>query len=161
MAETAERTPGQPTKLTPDLQERIVQAIRAGNYAQVAAAYVGISHQTFYNWLRWGEEQGEGKYFEFFEAVHAAQASAEVRAVTHIQKAMPDDWRAAATFLERRHPERWGRRNATEQQTKEGGRIVIREVVVHLPTGEAAEADEELVEGEVVMTLPAVRSEDE
>jgi hypothetical protein len=33
-----------------------------------------------------------------------------VRAVAIIQKKMPDDWRAALTYLERKHPKRWGRR---------------------------------------------------
>jgi len=33
-----------------------------------------------------------------------------VRAVAIIQKKMPDDWRAALSYLERKHPKRWGRR---------------------------------------------------
>ena len=33
---------GRPTKLTPDVQEKIVQAIRAGNYIETAAAYAGV-----------------------------------------------------------------------------------------------------------------------
>ena len=38
------------------------------------------------------------------------KTKAEVRAVAIIQKKMPDDWRAALAYLERKHPKRWGRR---------------------------------------------------
>jgi hypothetical protein len=30
--------------------------------------------------------------------------------VAIIQKKMPEDWRAAMAYLERKHPKRWGRR---------------------------------------------------
>ena len=33
-----------------------------------------------------------------------------MRAVAIIQKKMPEDWRAAMTYLEGKHPKRWGRR---------------------------------------------------
>lgn len=33
-----------------------------------------------------------------------------MRAVAIIQKKMPEDWRAAMTYLERKYPRRWGRR---------------------------------------------------
>ena len=41
---------GRPTKLTSELQSRIVQAIQAGNYIETAAAYVGISKNTLFLW---------------------------------------------------------------------------------------------------------------
>lgn len=150
---------GRPTKLTPEVQEKILQALRAGNYAHVAAQYAGIHEATFYRWMQQGEQEPEGEYREFREAVMATTAAAEVRAVAHIQQAMPEDWKAAATFLERRYPDRWGRRNAPEAQQQGAGKIVIREVVVHLPSGEAQESEPES-EGDVILTLPAGGGED-
>ena len=47
---------GRPSKLTPEVQEKIVTAIRAGNYAQVAAVYAGIGERTFYRWMERGEK---------------------------------------------------------------------------------------------------------
>jgi len=41
-----------PTKLTPAVQKKIVDAIKAGNYMETAAAYAGISKQTLYNWTQ-------------------------------------------------------------------------------------------------------------
>ncbi len=102
---------GRKPKLTAEVQEKIIAAIRAGNYASVAAEYAGISERTFYNWLQWGQERGRGPYFHFLQAVKTAERESEVRAVAIIQKHMDDNWQAAMTYLERKHPSRWGRRD--------------------------------------------------
>ena len=47
---------GRKTKLNPELQEEIVKRIRAGNYIRVACQAVGISHTTYFDWLKKGEE---------------------------------------------------------------------------------------------------------
>ncbi len=41
---------GRPAKLTPELQAKLVEALKAGNYAEVAARHVGIASSTFYDW---------------------------------------------------------------------------------------------------------------
>ncbi|MCH9647761.1 MAG: hypothetical protein K0U98_05950 [Deltaproteobacteria bacterium] len=105
------RTGGRRTKLTPEVQTKIVTAIRAGNYACVAAEYAGITEATFYGWLRRGREAGKGIYFEFLQSVKGAEREAEVRAVALVQKHMEGNWTAAMTFLERKFPQRWGRRD--------------------------------------------------
>ena len=38
---------GRPTKLTPERQNRLVEAIQAGNYYKVACAAAGIDYSTF------------------------------------------------------------------------------------------------------------------
>ena len=101
---------GRKTKLAPERQDKIVQAIRAGNYANVAAAYAGIGESTFYEWIQRGEKAQSGLYSEFAEAVKRAEAEAEVHAVAIIRRAMPENWTAAMAYLERRNPNRWGRR---------------------------------------------------
>ena len=105
------KTGGRKTKLTPELQDKIVSAIRAGNYAMVAAEYAGISTTTFYRWLQQGAEAKSGIYKDFRDAVKKAESDAEVRAVAIIQKHMEGNWQAAMTYLERKHPNRWGRRD--------------------------------------------------
>ncbi len=105
------KTGGRTTKLTPEVQEKIVSAIRAGNYANVAAEYAGIGERTFYRWLQQGSEEEQGIYGQFRQAVKTAERESEVRAVAIIQKHMDDNWQAAMTYLERKHPSRWGRRD--------------------------------------------------
>ncbi len=97
-----------PTGLTPDVQERICQAIRAGAPPETAAVYAGIGKSTYYAWMRRGE-RGAGPFVEFREAIKKALAEFEVRTVTLVQQAAPADWQAAMTLLERRFPDRWGR----------------------------------------------------
>src|SRR5262245_23417826 len=102
-----------PTKLTPELREQIVQALRAGNYAEAACQAAGISASTYYRWMARGEQE-PGVYREFRVAVLQAEAVAEVHAVAIVRRAMGEDWRAALAYLERRHPNRWRRRQTTE-----------------------------------------------
>src|SRR5262245_61615377 len=95
-----------PTKLTTDVQQRVVSAVRAGNYLDQAAAYAGITYQTFRNWMLRGERSHSGPFLEFFEAVKRAEVEAEVSAVTTLRQAGLQDWRANLAFLERRFPDR-------------------------------------------------------
>lgn len=112
-----------PTKLTEQLQDRLVKAIRAGNYAESAARSCGISASTYYRWMQRGEREGDGIYRELAEAVRQAEAEAEVYAVAVIRRAMGEDWKAALAYLERRYPGRWRRHSSTELTGRDGGPI--------------------------------------
>jgi transposase-like protein len=99
-------------KLTPALIEKIVGYLRAGAYVETAAAAAGISKQTLYNWLRRAVDENERDpiFAKFAAAVEEAQALAEVRDIALIGKAAETQWQAAAWRLERKSPERWGRK---------------------------------------------------
>lgn len=115
---------GRPTKLNFDTHNKIITAIRAGNYIETAAAYAGINKSTLYDWLKRGEREkqrvaknprykirkSEKPYVEFSNAVEKALAEAEIRDVAIIAKAAEEQWQAAAWRLERKFPDRWGRR---------------------------------------------------
>ena len=109
---------GRRAKLTPELQNKIVTAIRAGNYAFVACEMAGISKTTYYRWLENAEKPtAEAKYREFRDAVKEAEAAAEVASVALIrQAAQSGTWQAAAWYLERKHGERWGRNDKIRQE---------------------------------------------
>lgn len=110
---------GRPSKLTPEVTKRLTEAIRAGNYYEAACAYAGIAYSTFREWMVRGEKAKSGKYREFMEAIKKAEHEAEVRMVAMWQKHMPENWQAIATFLERRYPDRWGRRMDVRQDIKQ------------------------------------------
>ena len=117
---------GRPTKLTPQVQARIVQAIVGGNDITVAAAYAGIGKTTFYEWLERGRKAKTGPFADFADAIQKAQADAETRNVALIAKAAQDGtWTAAAWWLERKYPERWGRKDRHEVTGKDGNDITI------------------------------------
>jgi len=117
---------GRPTKLTPQVQARIVQAIVGGNDITVAAAYAGIHRDTFYAWLERGQKAKTGPYSDFSDAIQKAQADAETRNVALIAKAAKDGtWTAAAWWLERKYPERGGRKERHEVTGKDGGDLIV------------------------------------
>ena len=66
---------GHPSKLTPELQEQILTAIREGGctYAD-ACLKVGISTSTFHRWKKKGQEQTKGRFSEFFNELKGAEA---------------------------------------------------------------------------------------
>jgi transposase len=106
---------GRPTKLTPALQQKICDAVRAGNYLETAAAFAGIDKTTFHRWMRRGARGSRGVYRDFSQAVEKALADAETRDVALIAKAAADGaWQASAWRLERKFPDRWGRRERHE-----------------------------------------------
>jgi transposase-like protein len=112
--------PAKHAKFTPDRRQKIIEAIQAGNYNIVAARYGGITKDCFYKWMQRGEREQSGEYREFSDAVKDAEAVAEVRAEALIQAAAlgdkkhPGQWQAAAWYLERRHPDRWSRKERVE-----------------------------------------------
>jgi len=103
-----------PTKLTIERQNKICALISIGNFAKVAAAACNIGETTFYRWLAKGREAKSGRYFDFFQAVQIAEAQAQVRYVKIIYDASETTWQAAAWWLERRFPDRWGRKQRHE-----------------------------------------------
>lgn len=108
---------GQPTKLTAELQTRIAQLLRAGNYLETAAQACGVAAVTARAWLREGAADVDAgrktRYAAFNEAVLKANAEAEARFALNISAAGVKDWRAAAFMLERKFPKRWSQRIET------------------------------------------------
>lgn len=123
---------GRPSKLTEELSKSICNAIIVGNYVETAAALFDISKVTLYKWLKRGNRQKSGIYRDFVNAVQRAMAQAEARDLQVIdrvaagtrEKTGPDgqpqlvkvepNWKAAAWRLERKHSERWGRREQVQ-----------------------------------------------
>lgn len=119
---------GRPTKISKSLIDEFARVIKAGNYIETAAAYVGISKNTVYDWLRRGAREkerleknprakpkkSEAPFVEFSDAVEKALAAAEIRDVMLIGKAAETQWQAAAWRLERKFPDRWGRKERLE-----------------------------------------------
>ena len=111
---------GRPTALTPDVEEKIVKAVAAGNYYDAAAAAAGVSYRAFRFWMLKGEKAHTGKFFQFFQNVRKAEAEAEIAVVEQWREAIPDNPAAARDFLARRYPDRWGPKERHEVTGKDG-----------------------------------------
>ena len=146
---------GRKSKLTPELTERICDFIRKGNYISTACQIVGIHKATYYNWLEQGEtdiEAGiDSMYADFVKAVKKAEADAEEELVKMVRNAAPKNWIAGMTLLERRHPDRWGRRDRHQVEVNETKVIHVTGIEIveqDIPRGEIVEREfRELPEG--------------
>lgn len=135
---------GRSSKLDRELGDKIVSAIKAGGYVETAAAFAGVSKDTFYAWLRRGAKEKAGPFKEFSDAVGQAVAESEMRYVTVVaraangydvikertvvgtdlkgnpisntttEKSHEFNPQAAEWWLERRFPKRWGRMEREE-----------------------------------------------
>lgn len=105
------------TKLTPELQEKILLHLRVGAYVETAAACAGIHKDTFYEWMKKGA-RGIAPYAAFADAVHRAIAESESRDLATVLKASTKFWQAAAWRLERRFPEKYGRNDRVKVDAK-------------------------------------------
>lgn len=156
---------GRPSKLTPEIHNRIVAAIQRGSYVETAAQMAGIQKFTYYEWLKRGkavqamldeaheDEQPDitahdANCVNFSNAVFRAMAEAEVRDLTAIDNAAQQGtWQAAAWKLERKHHARWGRKVAVTDN--EGGNF-FEGMAKAWATALESDSDDKFIEGEIV-----------
>ena len=113
---------GRPSKFTPEVRQKILDAIIGGATYKLAAEFAGISYDTFNTWLKKGEQKTSKDpdhelYVQFAEKVTQANAQMAVSALTSIRLAI--DWQAKAWLLERRFPESYGKSTALDSLMKE------------------------------------------
>ena len=114
-----------PTKLNAKRAQQICDYVAQGHTREVAAQACGIVSTTLYRWMKRGERQPDGPYGEFCRALKRADLEAELAGLRQIKEAAQNgDWRAAAWMLERRYPEKWGRRRARRNEGE--GELTVR-----------------------------------
>lgn len=99
--------PGRPTRYSDALGDQLCNLISAGVPMRVAARSLGIGRSTLYDWRNYGA-QGIEPYVTFEAKLKRALSRAEASLTLNLVSAAKKDWRAAAWWLERRHPERYG-----------------------------------------------------
>ena len=117
---------GRPTKLTPELQADLVRALASGAYIEAACTYVGIDDGTYRRWMAKGAEEDAPEEFRAFRvAVEKARSAVTLRMAGRILAAADDGtWQAGAWWLERSHPDQYGRR--TNLAGPNGGAIEVK-----------------------------------
>lgn len=104
-------------KLTDEAADRICQAVRTGATLEGAAAYAGVARATFFDWLRRGrQENARNPYRKFAADLDEALGHVEVANIGRIARAGQDEWQANAWILERRFPDKYGRRTRVDGQ---------------------------------------------
>ena len=106
-------------KLTPELIEKLIPSIEAGNYIETVCQAHGISRNTYYLWLKKGESaKAKTIYRYFYDMVKDAEARAEQKLIEEWREKLKESPTNYKDFLERRYPERWGKK---ETHVVEGG----------------------------------------
>lgn len=110
------------TQCTLELAHKIAGFVRYGSYWEPACVAAGISYPTMRRWVQQaardeddGIEEKDSIFLQFRKILETATAEAETSLVKMIS-GTPDDWRAQAFILERRHRERWGKQETTVNQ---------------------------------------------
>lgn len=119
------------SKLTPQLQQQFCEALNSGLTFVGACDLVGISPQTFHEWMARGEGTHERPstpaFAAFADAVKEARAKRDQRYVKVIEDAaLNGTWQAAAWFLERTNRKEFGRNESVEITGKDGGPVEQR-----------------------------------
>jgi len=152
----APRRTGRRPKLTEELQQRILVAVRAGVGIEESFRLAGIGVTTGHEWVRRGRGQDKTRqtaplYAKFAQALEKALAEDEAARIARINAAgrggavvytrtvtttkgetisetrtTSPQWQADAWYLERKHPQRWALRSRFEHSGPDGGPIPIR-----------------------------------
>lgn len=119
---------GRKTKLTPALIKDAAKLLKGGNYVSTVCEFLGIGETTWYRWMKEGEVAKSGLKREFWESIKKAEAEAEIRLITDLQKIAEADqkWQALAWMLERKYPDRWGRKDKVSADVQHSGEVVDR-----------------------------------
>lgn len=129
---------GRPSLLSDEVETLIVAELKDGSSTEDAGALCGINVDTVRHWVREGvraqralDEDGTAipdnrvAMVQFSAAVKLAKAEARKHARSHIKRAMPTQWQAAAWFLERSAPEQYGKQTKTEISGPDQGPIQV------------------------------------
>lgn len=96
--------------------QEVLKQISLGNRREVACAMAGISLRTLQYWITAGQDErtdSQTPEKAFLRLYKRAEAIAEARVVGNVLKASEKEafWAAGMTYLERKHPEAWGKRS--------------------------------------------------
>ena len=97
--------------------QRLNQAISVGAYIEDACVFAGISSRQFRRWRELAE-QGIEPYAERWEEINKSESQSIVRNLFNIQNASNNGtWQASAWLLERKYPEKYGRKETVNLST--------------------------------------------
>ncbi len=109
--------------LHPEIKERLISIIRAGNYIDTAMGALGLS-ADFYSRAVDYANAGHPSYIELMRDLKKAECEAEIEAAEKMRTVT--NWIPHATYLERRHRDKWGR--SEKRQVEASVNITIASV---------------------------------
>lgn len=149
----SKRTGRKPLIIKARVRQTIIDLIARGVPREQAFLAADVNRATFYRWLQAADGDGPNAATcrDFRDALEKAEARAEANLLEIIEQAAADprNWTAAAWTLERRWPDRYGRRMALEHkgQIKTGpaydlSKLTTGELEAFLALASKAEGDD-------------------
>ena len=106
------------SKLTPELSEKLCEALAKGYSIPAACSVVGIVENTYYNWYDSGKEAKSGKYRQFYCDANNARDRATHLVETVILDSIPSNPQDAKWWLSKHNPETYVDRQETKVDAK-------------------------------------------
>ena len=123
---------GQPTKCTPEIQQKMVESLSIGNFVNAACHQAGITYNAHYNWMLRGKDivdeetgettPGEEPFRTYAQAITKAEADAEGALVKVWHDAASTNWQAAKELMARRY-KNWAPKETLVQEVNVKGKI--------------------------------------
>jgi transposase len=121
-----------PTKLTPELQQRIGDNVALGLTYSLAVESIGITYKTFNLWLKRGQTEKSGKYFQFYKYITKRNADAAKVLLERLNDAATaGNCQVSMWILERRFPEEFGRRVYRKTNVVSENQNVIVDIAIN------------------------------
>ena len=121
-----------PKKFSPETALKIIQYVGGGSFLEQAALAGGICRMTLQNWIKAAENPDHPRSTEelraWKRALDEAEAFAEARAVAGILQAGMIQWQAFAWYLERKHWNRWGKKDTSMLANPDGSPLTPQQV---------------------------------
>ena len=100
-----------PSKLTPEIQQKISDGVSLGLTYALAASAAGVTYQSLNSWMKLGRDSTSGKYFDFYKHIEQRNAEGALRILQKLNDAAnAGNCQVCMFILERRFPEEFGRR---------------------------------------------------
>ena len=100
-----------PSKLTPEIQQKIGENIALGLSYSLAAEAAGVTYQSLNSWLKRGQTEKSGIYNQFFKHIHKCNADGARKLLERLNDAAATgNCQVCMWILERRFPDCFGRR---------------------------------------------------
>lgn len=93
-------------RYTPEIAQKIISVVQAGNTREVACASAGVSIHTLAHWARFAANNEE-PFVTFLDLLDKTEAGLEAVLVAIIRQKAQEDPNLAFKLLERRFPQRW------------------------------------------------------
>ncbi len=100
-----------PSKLTPEIQQKIGENIALGLSYSLAAEAAGVTYQSLNSWLKRGQTEKSGMYNPFFKHIQKCNADGARKLLERLNDAAAaGNCQVCMWILERRFPDCFGRR---------------------------------------------------